>query len=239
MWSWPRSREQLVDAQYALAAATPEPWLPTREQLVVSGCFACFSVGLSERGSAGDPMWVAAVSLHGRQSTGHQVTTARAGAPYEPGLLALRIGPQLESVLRGLPERPDVLLVDATGRDHPRRAGLALHLGAVLDLPTVGVTHRPLVARGELPADRLGATSPLLLRDEVVGYWMRTRPGVRPLAVHAGWRVDALTAVDVVLASCGRWRTPEPLRQGPSSCPSRSRSGCRVQRHRQWFVVTI
>ena len=190
MGSWPRTREELVETQDALAAATPEPWLPTNEQLMVSGCFACFSAGLSGRGAAGDPMWVAAASMHGRQSTEHRVTTARAGAPYEPGLLALRTGPQLESVLRSLPERPDVVLVDATGRDHPRRAGLALHLGARLDLPSIGVTHRPLVARGELPADRFGATSPLLLGGEVVGFWLRTRPGVRALAVHAGWRVE-------------------------------------------------
>lgn len=70
----------------------------------------------------------------------------QAGYPYEPGLLALREGPLLEAAVRALPVMPDVLLVNATGRDHPLRAGLALHLGAVLELPTVGVTHRPVLA---------------------------------------------------------------------------------------------
>ena len=136
----------------------------------------------------------------------------RAGAPYEPGLLALREGALLEAAVRALPARPKVLLVDATGRDHPRRAGLALQLGAVLELPTVGVTHRPLAAEGEWPADERGARSPLLLGGELVGYWLRTRAGTRSLAVHAAWRTDPDTAATVVL-SASRARTPEPLRR--------------------------
>ena len=71
-----------------------------------------------------------------------------AGGPYLPALLALREGPLLEQAVRALPIAPEVLVVNATGRDHPRRAGLALHLGAVLGVPTVGVTTRPLVAEG-------------------------------------------------------------------------------------------
>jgi deoxyribonuclease V len=141
------------------------------------------------------------------------VATGTAGAGYEPGLLALREGSLLEAALRSLGEEPDVALVDATGRDHPRRAGLAVHLGAVLDLPTAGVTHRPLLAEGVWPRDERGAASPLMIDREVVGYWLRTRPGRRPLAVHAGWRTDPDTAVEVVLAVLGSSRTPEPLRQ--------------------------
>ncbi|GBD28122.1 Endonuclease V [bacterium HR31] len=138
--------------------------------------------------------------------------TGKVSAPYEPGLLALREGPILEAAVRALPRLPDVLLVDATGRDHPRRAGLALHLGAVLGVPTVGITDRPLVASGQPPEDRRGARSPLYVQGELVGYWVRTRPRVRPVCVHAGWRTDPDTAVAVVLQLVGRFRTPEPLR---------------------------
>jgi deoxyribonuclease V len=106
-----------------------------------------------------------------------------------------------------------VLVVNATGRDHPRHAGLALHLGAVLGLPTVGVTTRPLVAEGAWPADQRGATAPLRLGGELVGCWVRTRAGARPVAVHAAWQTDAQDAVRVVLAGTRRARTPEPLRR--------------------------
>jgi deoxyribonuclease V len=113
----------------------------------------------------------------------------------------------------GPPITLEVLVVNATGRDHPCRAGLALHLGAVLGLPTVGVTTRPLVAQGAWPADHRGATARLLLDGEVVGYWVRTRPGARPVVVHAAWQTDAQDAVQVVLAATRRARTPEPLRR--------------------------
>ncbi len=135
-----------------------------------------------------------------------------AGAPYEPGLLALREGPLLEAALRSLPGTPDLLVVNATGRDHPRQAGLALHLGARLGLPSIGVTNRPLVATGESPEDRRGATSPLRVGDEVVAWWVRTRPGTRPLVAHPGWRTGPEQAIELVLRLTTRWRTPLPLR---------------------------
>jgi len=200
--------------QRALADEAPAAaWTPPDGDPLLGGCFLCFARGQIGRGDIGDPAWAAAALMQGKRPAGHHVTVDRAGAPYERGLLALRMGAALESAVRGLPEQPDVLLVDATGRDHPRRAGLALHLGAVLDLPTVGVTHRPLVAVGEPPPDHTGATSPLLIDGDLVGFWLRTRAGARPLAVHAAWRVDAVTAVDVVRRCTFDRRTPEPLRE--------------------------
>jgi deoxyribonuclease V len=142
------------------------------------------------------------------------VVAGEAGAPYEPGLLALREGPLLEAAVRSLAQQPDALLVNATGRDHPRGAGLALHLGAVLELPTVGITHRLLLAEGAWPPDERGATNAFHVDGEPIGYWLRTRRGTRPLAVHGAWRTDPKTAVAVVLATLdpGR-RTPAPLRE--------------------------
>jgi deoxyribonuclease V len=204
--AWPRTREELIEEQLRLGALEPEPWRLDRNARI-GGVFVCFARGQSGAGEAGDPAWPAA-SVGSRSA----VAPGRAGAPYEPGLLALREGPLLEGAVRGLGEAPDVLLVDATGRDHPRRAGLAFHLGAVLELPTVGVTHRPLAAEGDWPPDVRGARSPLLLAGELVGYWLRTKAGTRPLAVHAAWRTDPETAVEIVLATCGM-RTPEPLRR--------------------------
>lgn len=173
----------------------------------------CFARGKAGPGGAGDPGWAGAALIVGGDVVEAVVVAGPAGAPYEPGRLALREGPLLEAAVRRLRERPEVLLVNATGRDHPRGAGLALHLGVLLDLPTVGVTMRPLVAVGTWPADAAGAMSPLLIGDEVVGYWIRTQRGVHPIAVHAGWRTDPATAAAVVLTVAGPARTPEPVRQ--------------------------
>jgi deoxyribonuclease V len=214
--SWPATAAELEAEQRALAAATPPRWelLPGA---VVGACFVCFERGESGPGRAGERAWAGA-ALGGTDA----VVTGAAGAPYERGLLALREGALLEAAVRALAERPHVLLVDATGRDHPRRAGLALHLGAVLDLPTVGVTHRPLLASSDWPADIPGATAPLEHGGELVGHWVRTVRGRRPLAVHAAWRTDPATAVEVVLACTHGRRTPEPLR--------RARTAARVAR---------
>jgi deoxyribonuclease V len=150
--------------------------------------------------------------MGGRRVVAEAIVTGAAGGPYAPGMLAMREGPLLEAAVRGLALVPDVLLVDATGRDHPRRAGLALQLGAELGLATVGVTHRPLLADGDWPANTRGATAGLLLEGERVAAWLRSRPGTRPLVVHAGWRTDVDVAVEVVLATVCEHRTPEPLR---------------------------
>lgn len=220
---WPSSPAELQAVQAELAAAAPPLWHPPAGGYGIGACFVCFTRGAGGRGVAGERGWAAAAQCGvvgdaagaaPDAGAGRTVTvTGRAGAPYEPGLLALREGPLLEAAVRALPRLPDVLLVDATGRDHPRRAGLALHLGAVLDVPTVGVTHRPLLASGSWPGAGRAEMAPLRLPDgEIVGAWLRTRAGVRPLAVHRAWRTDLEVARAVVLAAAGAARTPEPLR---------------------------
>jgi deoxyribonuclease V len=202
----------LVAEQLRIAALAPPSFQPG-PQLLVGGCFVAWMPGSAGPGRAGDRALVAAVVCDGPRVVAEVLVPAVAGAPYQPGLLARREGPGLDAAVRALAVRPDVLLVDATGRDHPRRAGLALHLGAVLDLPTVGVTHRPLLARGDEPGPARGDFSPLELDGDEVGRWVRTRAGVRPVVAHAAWRTDSRTAVEVVLAATDRARTPEPLRQ--------------------------
>jgi deoxyribonuclease V len=181
--------------------------------LAIGGCFVCFTRGGSGRGAPGEPGWAGAAVALALRPVADVAVEGVAGAPYDAGLLALREGLLLETAVRALPRTPDVLLVNATGRDHPRRAGLALHLGAVLDVPTIGVTHRPLIAEGRWPGPDAGARSPLRISSETVGSWLRTRPGVRPLAVHPGWRTDLETACAVVLAASGEVRAPVPLRE--------------------------
>jgi deoxyribonuclease V len=226
MTAWPADAGELARVQDALGRVGPPPWRWSSEALAVGGCYVCFARGVSGPGGRDDLGVAGAAVARGRRLLAAATVVGSAGAPYSAGRLALREGPLLEAAVRELPLRPEVLLVNATGRDHPRRAGLALHLGAVLELPTVGVTDRPLLAHGDPPADVAGASSPLLLDGEPVGAWVRTRAGARPVAVHAAWRTDVDTAVAVVLAAIRRpARTPEPLR--------RARTAARVARARR------
>jgi deoxyribonuclease V len=225
MTGWPTDEDALARLQDELGRATPPRWHPPGGPLLAGGCYVCFARGTAGLGAAGDLGVAGAALLRGRRVAGVASVAGPAGAPYRPALLALREGPLLEAAVRALPDRPEVLLVNATGRDHPRRAGLAVHLGAVLDLPTVGVTDRPLIAGGPPPAADRGATAPLLLDGEPVGCWLRTRAGARPVAVSGGWRTDLAAAVAVALAATRRARTPEPLRRARTA--ARVRRSCR------------
>ncbi len=209
---WPTTPQQLEEVQRHLGTATPPPWHPPEGPWTAAACFVCFARGTRGPGAPGDRGWAAAALVRGEALLVERVVRGAAGAGYTPGLLALREGPLLEAAINRLPQRPEALVVNGTGRDHPRRAGLALHLGARLELPSIGVTHRPLLAQGSWPPDEDGAMAPLVLDGEVVGLWLRPRHGVRPLAVHAAWRTTPPLAAEVVLALCHGARTPDPLR---------------------------
>jgi deoxyribonuclease V len=210
---WPRSPQELIDEQRRLAREPQPSFSREAASLAIAGCFVCFPRGYGGAGAAGDPGWAAAALFERRRLLSAAVVTGVAGGPYEPGLLALREGPLLEAAVRALDREPQLLLVNATGRDHPRRAGLALHLGGALSVATVGVTNRLLVAKGQWPEARRGASSPFLIDGELAGYWTCTRSGSRPLAIHAGWGIGPEAAVDAVLSAIRRARTPEPLRE--------------------------
>jgi deoxyribonuclease V len=209
---WPRTKAELIDHQTALGDRAPDLWIPPEDDFPIGACFVCFQKGRWGRGRLGEPGWAAAAAWLSGRPIRSAVVRGVAGARYDAGLLALRAGPLLGAAVERLPTRTEVMLVNATGRDHPRRAGLALHLGSVLEIPTVGVTHRPLLASGTWPGERGGDTAPLSLDGDLVGYWLRTRPGRRPVAVHAAWRTDPKTAIAVIRGVVDRARTPEPLR---------------------------
>ena len=214
--AWPIGSGQLEELQRKLALEwRSEPaWHPQAGRSPRAGAaFATTFRGLVGTGAAGDPAWVAAVLYHEGRLVKSAALTGRFDGPYAPGLLALREGRLLQEAVLALEGTLDVLMVNATGRDHPRGAGLAIHLGAACEVPTIGVTDRPLLATGPEAGAQLGAAAELRLGDELVGYRLRTRAGARAVVVHAGWRVDPRTACELVLDFTGRNRTPEPLRQ--------------------------
>lgn len=132
--------------------------------------------------------------------------------PYIPGLLSFREVPAVLEALSGLRQLPDLILCDGQGLAHPRRFGIACHLGVLLDLPTIGVAKSRLIGHHEpLPPEK-GAWVPLYDGDECVGAVVRTRAGVRPLYVSIGHRVSLASAIDYVLRCTTRYRLPETTR---------------------------
>jgi len=133
--------------------------------------------------------------------------------PYVPGLLSFREAPSLLEAWEKLKTKPDVLMLDGQGIAHPRRFGIACHVGVLLDLPTIGCAKSILVGRyGELGL-QAGSRSPLVDRGEQVGVALRTKSKVSPVYVSPGHLIDLDSAVDLVLRSTGKYRQPEPTRQ--------------------------
>ncbi|MEZ5505768.1 MAG: deoxyribonuclease V [Gammaproteobacteria bacterium] len=133
--------------------------------------------------------------------------------PYVPGLLSFREMPAILAAWEQLQCKPDLLLCDGQGTAHPRRLGIACHLGVWLDLPTIGVAKKRLVGRHEDVGNDKGSAVPLLDKGECIGTVVRSRTGVNPLYVSAGHRISQATAVEWVMACLTRYRLPEPTRQ--------------------------
>ncbi len=132
--------------------------------------------------------------------------------PYVPGLLSFRETPAVLRALTLLSPVPDLLLVDGHGYAHPRRFGIACHIGLLTGLPTIGVAKSRLVGRHDEPGPEPGDHVPLLDGGEVIGAVLRTRRGVKPVYVSAGHRVSLERAVALAFACCRGYRLPEPVR---------------------------
>lgn len=132
--------------------------------------------------------------------------------PYVPGLLSFREVPALIPALERLRALPDVLMLDAQGRAHPRRFGLACHLGVLLDRPALGVAKTLFVGRHGPLGDAKGSAAPLVHRDEVVGMALRTRERVHPVYVSVGHRLTLDEATALTLALAPTYKIPEPTR---------------------------
>ena len=136
----------------------------------------------------------------------------RVSFPYVPGLLSFREAPPILQAFARLQTRPDVLITDGQGLAHPRRFGIACHLGLILDLPTVGCGKSRLHGRFDEPGVSRGDRSPLLDHDEVIGAVLRSRRGIKPLFVSVGHKADLDSAVALILSLTPRYRVPVPIR---------------------------
>ena len=141
--------------------------------------------------------------------------------PYMPGLLSFRETPVLAMALEGLRVKPDLIIVDGHGMAHPRRFGIACHIGLAVQTPTIGCAKSILVGEyGELGQER-GSRTPLLHKGEVIGMAVRTRTAVSPVFVSVGHMIELNSAVEWTLAVCKRFRLPETTRNAHNAAAGR------------------
>ena len=133
--------------------------------------------------------------------------------PYIPGLLSFRESPVLLAAFARLRTEPDLILIDGQGRAHPRRFGIACHIGILLDKPTIGCAKSRLVGEHQEPGKKAGSTTPLMLEGERIGVVLRTRDDVRPIYVTTGHRVSLDSAVGLVKQCVDGFRIPKPTRE--------------------------
>jgi deoxyribonuclease V len=217
---WPTAPKAAIALQQRLAPRvrlTPVP----RGVWLLAGADVAFSPD-GARVIAGVVVWDVKKGVAVEQ----QVIRAPCRFPYVPGLLSFREIPGLVVAFRRLRTRPHVVLCDAQGLAHPRRFGLACHLGLWLGLPTVGCAKSRLCGEHDEPAWSKGSCVPLWHNAERVGSVVRTRDGVKPLFVSPGHLCDQASAVRLTLAAATRYRLPEPTRLA-HQLVSRARTGGR------------
>ena len=132
--------------------------------------------------------------------------------PYIPGLLTFREGPALESVFRKMKNEPDVFIFDGMGQMHPRRMGIAAHLGLWLGRPTMGCGKRHFIGEYQQPGNEKGCMSTVTYQGQRVGVVLRTRPNVKPIYVSVGHMADIESGVQLVLSCTAKFRLPLPIR---------------------------
>jgi deoxyribonuclease V len=203
---WSVTPEQAVAIQRRLAGRVRAVAAPRAFRFIV-GLDAAFT--LDERLCiAAAVLW----DLRDRVVLERHVAMRPLVLPYVAGLLSFREAPALIAALRKLRRCPDLLMCDGHGLAHPRRFGIACHVGVLAGLPTVGCAKSRLIGEHADPAAGRGSRAPLVDGDEVVGTVLRTQAGVRPVFVSVGHAIDLPAAERVVLASAYRFRLPEPAR---------------------------
>jgi len=140
------------------------------------------------------------------------IATRKVTFPYIPGLLSFREAPACIDAIERLKAKPDVFLVDGQGIAHPRRFGIASHIGVLVDRPTIGCAKSRLIGNFDEPGRRKSNSSPLVDGDEVIGAVLRTRTNVKPVFVSVGHKCTLEDAIRIVLECTTRYRLPEPSR---------------------------
>lgn len=198
------SYREAVDFQAQVSARIVQRWNGTTPSLV-----AGVDVGLDERRAHAA---VVVLTFPGLELVEIARAERELGFPYIPGLLAFREIPTILDAFARLRASPELVFVDGQGRAHPRRCGVACHVGVELDLPAIGIGKSRLCGEHAEPGLRRGCATRLVHEGEVIGKVLRTRDRVRPVFVSVGHRIDLAHAERFALRSATRFRLPEPVR---------------------------
>jgi deoxyribonuclease V len=205
--SWDVAPTQAADLQRRLAAQVDARTPVTRFELVAGAdvSYARFSQRIYAA--------IVVVRIRDGAIVETQGAVHETKFPYIPGFLSFREAPAVLKTFEKLKTVPDVIMLDGQGFAHPRRFGLACHVGLWLPVPCLGCAKSRLIGTHKEPGKKAGSLAVLKDEDEVIGNVVRTRDGVKPLYVSVGHRIDLASAVRIVLASCRGYRLPEPSRQ--------------------------
>ncbi len=204
--TWDLTPAEAIDLQQRLRGRVER-----QDRLGVPTTIAGVDVGFEDEGRTTRAA-VAVLAFPSLEPLASSVIRQPTRFPYIPGLLSFREIPAILEALRQLDRAPDLLLCDGQGLAHPRRFGLACHLGLLTDIPSIGVGKTRLIGvHDEVPAAR-GSWVPLYDGEEVIGAVVRTRQGVKPIYVSIGHRISLPTAIGYVLAACTRYKLPETTR---------------------------
>jgi deoxyribonuclease V len=202
---WDLTPEEARAVQVALRDQVRVEPLPVDQVKAVAGIDASFGEGKVFAGAV-------LLDFPGLEILVQAVTRSPVTFPYIPGLLSFREAPaSLEAVARLNPQ-PDVLIIDGHGYAHPRRFGIACHLGVLSELPSIGCAKSILVGQAGDLGEEAGSTVELRAGDEILGLAVRTRAGAKPVYVSAGHKVNLDSAIELVLACTRGYRLPEPAR---------------------------
>ena len=205
-----------VDWPTTLAAATAlqqqlRSEVSDRDRLGTIDYVAGVDAGFVENGTVTRAA-VAVLRLADLQLVDHALAYIPTTFPYVPGYLSFREVPAILAALEKITTVPDLILCDGQGLAHPRRFGIACHLGILLDLPAIGVAKSRLIGTHKPVPERKGSWVPLMDHNDLIGAAMRSRDGTNPLFISIGHHISLPTAIDLVLRCTPKYRLPETTR---------------------------
>ncbi|MBD2690358.1 deoxyribonuclease V [Anabaena catenula] len=205
--SWPTTVEEAITIQETLQNQVITKDLLQEPIKYVAGV----DMGFLEDGTISRAA-VAVLSFPDLQVVETSLAYRPTSFPYIPGFLSFREIPALLDALEKIQTIPDIILCDGQGIAHPRRLGIACHLGVIVDIPTIGVAKSLLIGKHEELPETKGSWQPLIHKKETIGAVLRTRTGVKPLYISSGHRISLPTAIDYVLRCTPKYRLPETTR---------------------------